>query len=106
MLNVKIAMPDIHANVLVDTVVMAIHALILTNALPMYRRVISMLPAQTKREVISVHVIQVSKALVMLVMILTNAKINHVTQMPVVKILSVHSNVLVKMDFRVMDSSV
>merc|ERR1711917_38021 len=65
-----------------------------------------MQPVPTKREVTSVHVKQVSKAPVMLAMILTNAKTNHVTQMATAKTLSDHSNVLVKMDFRVMDSIV
>ena len=42
----------------------------------------------------------------MLVMILTSAKTKHVTQMTAAKTLSDHSNVLVKMNFRVMDSTV
>ena len=63
-------------------------------------------PVPIKREVTSVHVIQVSKAPDMLVMILTSAKTNHATQMATAKTLSDHSNVLVKMDFLVMDSTV
>ena len=66
----------------------------------------SMPPVSTKREVTSVHVKQVSKAPVMLAMILTNDKIHHVTQMTTAKTLSDHSNGLCKMDFRVMDSTV
>ena len=106
MLNVKITMLDIDVNVSLDTLVMAIHALILMNVLPVSHHVTSMQPVPTKREVTIVHVIQVSMAPVMLAVILTNAKTNHVTQTATAKTLSDHSNVLVKMDFRVMDSTV
>ena len=104
--NAKTAMLDIHVNVTLDTPVMAIHVLILTNVLPMSHHVTSMQPVPIKREVTSVHVIQVSKAPDMLVMILTSAKTNHATQMATAKTLSDHSNVLEKMDFLVMDSTV
>ena len=104
--NAKTAMLDIHVNVTLDTLVMAIHVLILTNVLPVSHHVTSMQPVPTKREVTSVHVKQVSKAPDMLAMILTSAKTNHVTQMATAITLSDHLDVLVKMDFRMINSTV
>ena len=101
--NVKTAMLVIHVKVTLDMLVMAIHILILTNVLLVRHHVTSMPPVPTKKEVTCVHVIQVSMALVMLAMLLTNTKTNHVTQMVIAKTLSSHSNALVKMGFRVMD---
>ena len=103
MLNAKTVMLDIHVNVTLDIPVMAKHVLISTNVLPVSHHVTSMQPVSTKKEVTCVHVIQVSMALVMLAMLLTNTKTNHVTQMVIAKTLSSHSNALVKMGFRVMD---
>ena len=104
--NVKTAMLVIHVKVTLDMLVMAIHILILTNVFLVRHHVTSMPPVPTKKEVTSVHVKQVSKAPVMLAMILTNDKIHHVTQMTTAKTLSDHSNGLCKMDFRVIDSIV
>ena len=106
MRNAKAAMLNIHVTVTLDTPVKAIHVLILTNVLPVSHHVTSIQPVPTKSEVTSEHVTQFSKAPDMLAMILTSAKTNHVTQMATAKTLLGHSNVLVKMDFRVMDSTV
>ena len=65
-----------------------------------------MQPVPTKKEVIAVHVMQASRALGIVAMILMNIKINHVTPIQVAKTPSGRSNVLVRMDFRVIDSIV
>ena len=106
MRNAKTAMLNMHVTVTLDTPVMAIHVLILTNVLPVSHHVTSIQPVLTKREVTSEHVTQVLKAPDMLAMIFTSAKTNHVTQMATAKTLSDHSDVLVKMDFRMINSTV
>ena len=106
MRNAKTAMLNMHVTVTLDTPVMAIHVLILTNVLPVSHHVTSIQPVLTKREVTSEHVTQVLKAPDMLAMIFTSAKTNHVTQMATTKTLSDHSDVLVKMDFRMINSTV
>ena len=83
-----------------------IRVTMLTNVLLMCHQVSSIQPVPTKGEVTSVHVRQVSKALIMLVMVLMGDKTNHITQIILAKSLSNHLNVLVKMDVLVMDSTV
>ena len=87
MRNAKTAMLNMHVTVTLDTPVMAIHVLILTNVLPVSHHVTSIQPVLTKREVTSEHVTQVLKAPDMLAMIFTSVKTNHVTQMATAKTL-------------------
>ena len=92
----KTALLDIHVYGSLDTRMMRIHVMRLTNVLLMCHQVSSIQPVPRKWEVTSVHLIQVSKAPIILFMIWIIDKTYHVPQMILTKTLSDHLNVLVK----------